>query len=240
MRKGKGALHVILVNGTRAALAAATSILVGAGFAHAGFTGFEVAIDAMDSVNGFIDLDDPSVTEYADLIEIPNPPAGSFIEVGSGIPGVGEFVSGLIYGSNNAGTALFTFAAETAVAPFADNPFGLDLAISAHQVIFTSEVEVVVSLIGSMAPGSTETAHGFLDVVENGIPSGTDFSPMDNPILEEIVLGPGTHSVAFGVAVSPEGGFGAIAGTIAFTAVPAPGAVALLGLAGLVAGRRRR
>ena len=222
------------------ASAAAAALLGAAGSATAGFTGFDVTIDEMESVNGYVDFDSPFGEEYAELIEIGDPPAGSFIEFSSGIPDVGEFASNIIFGSNNAGTAMFTFTAMLDVASFADNPFGLDLALSGHRVTFTSEVDVIVTLLASVDPGTSDNAYGFLEVYGDDVPTGTFYSPGDNPIAEQFVLEAGTSSVAFGAAVGPDGGFGGFYGTIAFTAVPAPGAVALLGLAGIVARRRRR
>jgi len=223
-----------------AASAAAATLLGVAGSATAGFAGFDVTIEEMESVNGFVDFDNPFDEEYAELIEIGDPPAGSYIEFASGIPDVGEFASDIIFGSNNAGTAMFTFTAMLDVASFADNPFGLDLALSGHRVTFTSEVDVIVTLLASVDPGTSDNAYGFLEVYDDDVPTGTFYSPGDNPVVEEFVLEAGTYSVAFGAAVGPDGGFGGFNGTIAFTAVPAPGVVALLGLAGLVARRRRR
>ncbi|MHC4833260.1 MAG: hypothetical protein ACYTFH_05090 [Planctomycetota bacterium] len=222
------------------ASAAAATLLGVAGSAIGGFADFDVTIDEMESVNGFVDFDNPFDEEYAELIEIGDPPAGSYIEFASGIPDVGEFASNIVFGSNNAGTAMFTFTAMLDVASFADNPFGLDLAVSGHRVTFTSEVDVIVTLLASVDPGTSDNAYGFLEVYGDGVPEGTFFSPGDNPIAEEFVLQAGTSSVAFGAAVGPDGGFGGFNGTIAFTAVPAPGAVALLGIAGLLARRRRR
>ena len=217
---------------TAATLAVATS-------AQAGFDGSGLSFTELVVGGGYIDVQslDPFGSDYADFIDLSDPSPGSFLEISAADPAFGSFHSGVSFGSSNNGVALFNFWSEVNALPFGGVP-DVDAAFAGGRISFTTEVPVIVFLIGSVQ--ASETGRGFFgNYFDDGIEDWF-FEASDNPAYLEIELGPGTYSFAFGSVTPPVGGSASFEGTIAIEVVPAPGVMALLGAASLLARRRRR
>ncbi|MBM4105150.1 MAG: hypothetical protein FJ257_02420 [Phycisphaerae bacterium] len=202
--------------------------------------GFEVApltFTEMIGGGGIVDFGDPFATGDAEFIIIDDPVPGTFIDMWFGVSGQGVFGSDTTFGSFNDGVALFHFQHSLNVGFFGDDP-DADFAFAGARLTFTALAPIEVTLIASL--GATPTGFGFLEVYGDGDPDGEIFTTADNPIFVQFVVGPGTYDLGWGAGVINAGGNAALSGTLAFRVVPAPGAIALLALAGLAASRRRR
>lgn len=210
-----------------------------AGSSQAGLDGSGLSFTDIAVGGGYVDLDsmDPFGSDYADFIDLNDPSPGSFLEVSATDPGFGAMNSGISFGSFSNGLALFSFWSEIEALPFGSIP-DVDAAFAGGGISFTTEVPVIVFLIGSVqasASGRGFFGNYFDDGVEDWL-----FDANDNPAYLEIELGPGSYTFGFGSVTPPIGGYASFEGTIAIEVVPSPGVMALLGLAGLAARRRRR
>lgn len=205
--------------------------------ATAGFSADPLTFDQMVGGGGIVDFGDPFASGDVELITIDDPEPGTFIDMWFGVTGQGVFGSDTTFGSFNDGVALFSFQHSLNVAFFGDDP-DADFAFAGARLTFTALAPIEVTLIASVL--ATPTGFGFLEVYGDGDPDGEIFIPEDNPVFYQFVLGPGTYDLGWGAGVVPAGGNSSFNGTLAFRVVPTPGAIALLALAGLTAGRRRR
>lgn len=221
---------------TRLAPLAAVAI---SGTALAGIFGTPPEFISMQVGRGYVDLLDP-FGAGSNTATITSPPVGSFLLLGGGIPGVERFLSVLEFTSAEttaAGhVATFSFRNELDVHPFAGSPS--EFAFAGNRLAF------------STAGAATFTFHGPLGVSGGGALFVYDYArPQDILIVDEsyasvevtLVLGAGSHTIAWGVLSNPDGGTGDWEGTATLVAVPAPGAATvLLAVAGVTVGRRRR
>ena len=217
--------------------AATAAALAVAGGAQAGFDGSGLTFTEIVVGGGYVDFENPFNPDYADFIDLSDPSPGSFLEIAGADPNFGSLNAGISFGSFNDGVALFSFWSNLAALPFGDVP-NADLAFAGQRVSFTTVVPVMVTLIGSVQASGTGV--GFLDIYNDGDVDGEFFTPGDNPVLVQFMLEAGTYDLAMGGATTVAGGFASFDGTLAIVAIPSPGVMALLGVAGLVSRRRRR
>ena len=217
-----------------AASAAALAIVGGAqgGIDGSGLTFTEIMVGG-----GYIDFQDPFNPDYAYLVDLSDPSPGSFLELSGADPNYGSLNAGISFGSFNDGVALFSFWSNLTALPFGDVP-DADLAFAGSRVSFTTVVPVFVTLLGSVQASGSGV--GFFELYADDDVDGEFFTPGDNPVLLQFTLEAGTYALAMGGATAVAGGFASFDGTLAIVAIPSPGVMALLGVAGLVARRRRR
>lgn len=217
--------------------AATAAALAFVGGAQAGFDGSGLTFTEIVVGGGYVDFENPFNPDYADFIDLSDPSPGSFLEIAGADPNFGSLNAGISFGSFNDGVALFSFWSNLAALPFGDVP-NADLAFAGQRVSFTTVVPVMVTLIGSVQASGTGV--GFLEIYNDGDVDGEFFTPGDNPVLVQFMLEAGTYDLAMGGATTVAGGFASFDGTLAIVAIPSPGVMALLGVAGLVSRRRRR
>lgn len=217
-----------------AASAAALAIVGGAqgGIDGSGLTFTEIMVGG-----GYIDFQDPFNPDFQDFVSQPTPLPGSFLELSGAHPNFGSLNTGISFGSFNNGVALFSFWSNLNAVPFGEVP-GADLAFAGSRVSFTTVVPVFVTLLGSVQASGSGV--GFFELYADGDVDGEFFTPGDNPVLLQFTLEAGTYALAMGGATAVAGGFASFDGTLVIEAIPSPGVMALLGVAGLVARRRRR
>ena len=217
-----------------AASAAALAIVGGAqgGIDGSGLTFTEIMVGG-----GYIDFQDPFNPDFQDFVSQPTPLPGSFLELSGAHPNFGSLNTGISFGSFNNGVALFSFWSNLNAVPFGEVP-GADLAFAGSRVSFTTVVPVFVTLLGSVQASGSGV--GFFELYADDDVDGEFFTPGDNPVLLQFTLEAGTYALAMGGATAVAGGFASFDGTLAIVAIPSPGVMALLGVAGLVARRRRR
>jgi hypothetical protein len=221
---------------TTSACAAIAAALVTAGATQAGLDGSGISFTQMMVGGGYVDFENPE-GGYADFLVQADPLPGSHLDASASHPDFGSLAAGISFGSFNNGVALFSFWSDLDAVPFGDLPYA-DIAFAGSRISFTTTVPVLVTLIGSVQ--ATETGVGFFELYADDDIDGEFFTPGDNPVVFQLELGPGSYDLAMGAAVLALGGFGSFEGTLAISVIPAPGAVALLGAAGLLARRRRR
>ena len=201
--------------------------------ALAGVVGGSGTIDRMETAAGYIDLD--AGGEFiADLVGIDAPPVGSFIFLGGGIPGVETFFGELTFASTTGPVARFESMNSLEVDPFAfpENEW----AFAGNRITFSTTVAVdVFMLVDLNLEGG---GLGFLEIY--GDASGPFLNPVGGTWGLNFTLAAGTHTIAWGAMSSPTGGTAEMDGFLTLTLVPAPGAMALLAVAGLITGQRRR
>lgn len=212
--------------------------LVFAGAAQAGLDGSGISFTDMMVGGGYLDVQNPFGPDYSDFIDLSDPSPGSFLEISGADPGFGSLNAGMTFGSFNNGVALFSFWSNLNALPFGSTVPEADLAFAGSRISFTTELPVLVTVIGSVQASGSGV--GFFELYADGDVDGEFFTPGDNPVLIQFELGPGTYDLAMGGAALPAGGFGSFDGTLAISVIPSPGALALLGAAGLLARRRRR
>lgn len=217
--------------------AATAAALAVAGGAQAGFDGSGLTFTEIVVGGGYVDFENPFNPDNADFLDLSDPSPGSFLEIAGADPSYGSLNAGISFGSFNDGVALFSFWSNLTALPFGDVP-DADLAFAGQRVSFTTVVPVMVTLIGSVQASGTGV--GFLEIYNDGDVDGEFFTPGDNPVLVQFMLEAGTYDLAMGGATTVAGGFASFDGTLAIVAIPSPGVMALLGVAGLVARRRRR
>lgn len=206
--------------------------------ASAGIFGSPPEFTLMQVGRGYLDVQDPFGSGI-NTASITNPPVGSFLLLGGGIPGVERFLSQLSYSSSettfNGYLSTFNFRNEVEVDPFSLPES--EYAFAGNRLEFTT------------AGPSTFTVFGDVDLVGGGALFVYDYSNpsslliMDVPVEAfgiSIELSAGNNTIAWGVLAESEGGLGDWEGSATLLAIPAPGAAALLALAGLIIGHRRR
>jgi hypothetical protein len=201
--------------------ASAATCMVGT--ASAGFFfGGVGTIDQMMVGDGYFDFTAGGAFDFVDIVSVDDPPLGTVVDLFVDIPGV-ETTGALLEWSAVDGDTV-TFDSATLLDLQAGVPEGYDGAFAGQRLIFTTSVAVEVNL--AYQPGNYEPVIFFGDF---------DYS---------ITLEAGTNTIAWGVlGALDEVGNPAMAemlSTVSLTLVPAPGSIALLGVAGLLGARRRR
>jgi hypothetical protein len=219
--------------------ASAATCMVGtasAGFFFGG-DGPSGTIDQMMVGDGYFDFTAGGAFDFVDIVSVSNPPLGTVVDLFVDIPGV-ETTGALLEWSAVDGDTV-TFDSATLLDLQAGVPEGYDGAFAGQRLIFTTSVAVEVNL------ASTLSTQG------NGVGFFYNYQP-DNyePVIffgdfdYSITLEAGTNTIAWGVLGSlDDAGNPAMAemlSTVSLTLVPAPGSIALLGVAGLLGARRRR
>jgi hypothetical protein len=218
-------------------LAAVAAVAV-SGPALAGIVGSPADFSLMQVGRGYIDIQNPFATGISSA-SIANPPVGSFLLLGGGVPNVERFLSVLEFDqtttSSTGHLSIFSFRNEVEVDPFALPQF--EYAFAGNRLEFTTDAEGSFLVTGA-TQGSGGGAIFFYDYAD---PTSLEIVPI---VMDEFLLsksfGAGSHTIVWGVLADPSGGMGDWEGVASVFVVPAPGAAALLALAGLVAGRRRR
>lgn len=214
-------------------LAAPVAALVVSG-ANAAPTGGTSSVGFMQIASGFIDIENPGTGTFTDITSILSPPVGSFLDLQGVIPGQRAFLASLDFASAGTDSSRFDFDFEAESMPFETT--SLEFFFSGGRVDVSSPLAATVRLEGLLGGGGGAAA--FLYVYGNAGPSLYFLS--SEPIVAEIELGAGDHTIAWGVLVDQTGGVADLEGSLSFTFVPAPGALVLLGVATLIVGRRRR
>lgn len=213
---------------------AAAAIGLPAAIASAGFVGGSYTFEFMQIASGFIDLENPSSSTFTDFTSIDNPPVGSFLDLQGVIPGTRSFLGSLDFTSASDTAARFDSEFQAATAPFSST--GFEFFFSGGRIDLTSSVAFSVTLDALI--GGSGGGVSFLYVYGGGAPHL--FFPSSEPVSYTIDFGAGSHTIAWGSLVDPTGGSAVLQDSLIFNFVPAPGAVALLAMAGLAAPRRRR
>lgn len=218
-------------------LAAIAAVAVSAP-ALAGIVGSSLDLSLMQVGRGYIDVQNPFATGV-NTASIVDPPVGSFLLLGGGIPNVERFLS--VLELDQAGTtasghfANFSFRNEIETDPFALPQY--EYAFAGNRLEFTTDAE------GSfLVTGTTQgTGSGAIFFYDYADPTSLQIVPI---VMEEFLLavslGAGSHTITWGVLTDPSGGMADWEGVASVLVVPAPGAAALLAMAGLIAGGRRR
>lgn len=205
--------------------------------AWAGIVGGPNSIDLLQTGSGYVDLDNPGNDSFQDVISVVDPPVGSFLFLDGGIPGVEAFASEIEFTSITGAfgeTARFDFENDITVVPFALPEF--EWAFAGNRLQFTTVVPVEVFLFGAVTTAGGGLA--FFEIYGDG--AGPFINPVSSDWGVSVVLGAGTHKIAWGAMAGPSGGSAGFDGFVTLTLVPTPGAVALLAAAGVVLPRRRR
>jgi len=219
--------------------ASAATCMVGtasAGFFFGG-DGPSGTIDQMMVGDGYFDFTAGGAFDFVDIVSVSNPPLGTVVDLYVDIPGV-ETTGALLEWSAVDGDTV-TFDSATLLELYSGLPDGFDGAFAGQRLIFTTSVAVEVNL------ASTLSTQG------NGVGFFYNYQPGNyEPVIffgdfdYSITLEAGTNTIAWGVlGALDEVGNPAMAemlSTVSLTLVPAPGSVALLGVAGLLGARRRR
>jgi len=185
---------------------------------------------------GYIDEQDPSWENLADFATIADPPVGSFISVASGIPAVETFLSYLRFDGLSGNTAVFVFENTAQAAPFAaGSPY--EAAFAGNRLTITSSFGFVITLQGTLL--GTGAGRGGFNVLGGG-EAPVIFDPAAGTVLYSRTIGAGTQTIGWSALVGPLGGTADFTGTMTVTFIPAPAAVSLLAISGLVGGGRRR
>jgi hypothetical protein len=204
---------------------ASASAGLGGGYSH--------TFELMQIASGFVDLADPGASSFTDLTSIAVPPLGSFLDLQGIIPGTRSYLGSLDFTSCDGTTSVFDFEFVAESVSFA--PTGFEFFFSGGRLDIVSEVEFSVRLDALV--GGNGGGLAFLYDYIGTVPYL--FHPSGDPTDFTVTFAPGSHRIAWGALVDATGGDAAIEGSLIFTFVPAPGAIALLGLAGLAATRRR-
>ena len=115
---------------------------------------------------GYIDEQDPSWENLADIATIADPPVGSFISVASGIPAVETFLSYLRFDGLSGNTAVFVFENTAQAAPFAaGSPY--EAAFAGNRLTITSSFGFVITLQGTLL-GTVATVIAVMAVASIG------------------------------------------------------------------------
>lgn len=205
------------------------------GSAHAGIPMGSHGFDFMMVASGFVDANAPDPSGLNDITSIVMPPVGSSLGIQGIVPGSRSFSGLLEFMEDTVDQATLTFDFEAAANAF--EPRGTEAFMSMGVIGFTSEYASTVHLEALLGGGGASAA--FLYIVGDPVP--LVFLPQGEPVIASVNLGPGSHVVAWGVAIGGGGGFADLGnqGQISFSFVPAPGSVLILGFAGLAGARRR-
>jgi len=220
-----------MVRALGASVAAATLVVAPTASAGLLFGGGN-SIDLMQVGTGYIDVADPGQSEFTDLAQIFSPPVGSSLLLGGSIPGVESFYSELAFTNLDGPIATFEFESDIDIESI---PPEYDISFAGSRLVFNTVVPVLLTLTGTVT--SDGSASGFFYLYGTSAPIF-----LFGTVNYTVEIGPGTTEIAWGVLgqdTSPTND-AVFAGSLSLTLVPAPGAVALLAAAGLIAGRRRR
>lgn len=201
--------------------------------AAAGVTGGTHTIEFMQIASGFVDLENPSSSTFTDFTTIHDPPVGSYLDIEGLIPGSRSFLGELDFTSCDGLVSRFDFRFGAQSGPFTAT--GLEFFFAGGRIDVTSSVDFSVNFAGLV--GGSGGGIAFLYDYDDEAPHL--FFPAAEPIDFTINLSAGTHRIAWGTLVDPTGGDSTADGSLTFTFIPAPGAAALLILAGVTASRRR-
>ena len=208
------------------------------GTAVAGIVGTPAQITSMQVGRGSIDIQNP-FGSGVNTATIANPTVGSILLLGGSIPNVERYLSVLEFASiSETGEGIrsrFDFQNEIEVDPFASPEF--EYAFAGNRLQFTTETATSFTVAGSVSL----SGGGALFVYDYSDPQSLFI--MDVPLdvfAYSFSLEAGSHTIAWGVLAEPEGGLAEWEGAASVLVIPAPGAVALLSIAGFVLGRRRR
>lgn len=218
----------------RSVLRAAPLAAVVVHAANAGLAGGSSSVDFMQVASGFIDIENPGTGTFTDITSILAPPVGSFLDLQGVIPGQRSFLASLQLASAGTDGTRFDFDFEAESMPFETT--SLEFYFSGGRVDVNSPLAATVRLEGLLGGGGGAAV--FLYVYGNAGPSLYFLS--SEPVVAEIELGTGNHTIAWGVLLDESGGVADLEGSLSFTFVPAPGALVLLGVATLIVGRRSR
>ena len=227
---------------TRLAGILSASVTIGmVGSASAGFfaggDGPSGTIDQMMVGDGYFDFSTGGGFDFVDIVSVSNPPLGTVVDLFVDIPGVETTGALLEWTAADGATA--TFNSATLLELYSGLPAGFDGAFAGQRLTFTTSVAVEVNI------------SSLLSTQGNGVGFFYNYQP-DNyePVIffgdfdYSITLEAGTSTIAWGVlGALDEAGNPATAemlSTVSLTLVPAPGSIALLGVAGLLGARRRR
>lgn len=186
--------------------------------ASAGLLGSLVDFSAMQVASGFLDEQDPSSSSFTDLVNLEDPAPGDGLDFTSTTPSAARFD--------------FDFAAATI--PFNGTAFEFFFSGGRIDLISTVAFSVTLEALVGGSGGGLAFLYDYDDLAPHL------FLPSSDPVSFTIDLEAGTHTIAFGSLVGASGGDADLEGSLTFRFVPAPGAVALLALAGLATVRRRR
>lgn len=208
------------------------------GTTFAGIVSTPADFASMQVGRGFLDVQNP-FGSGVNTATIANPPVGSFLLIGSGIPNVERFLSVLefteVYATPDGHASRFDFRNEIEVDPFASSAF--EFAFAGNRLEFTADAPTSFTVAGSVSIAGG----GALFVYDYADPQSLFI--MDVPLeafAYSFTLDAGSHTIAWGVLAEPEGGLAEWEGSASVLVVPAPAAAVLLVMAGLVAGHRRR
>lgn len=219
--------------------ASATICMVGsasAGF-FAGGDGPSGTIDQMMVGDGYFDFSTGGGFDFVDIVSVSNPPLGTVVDLFVDIPGVETTGALLEWTAVDGNTA--TFNSATLLELYSGLPAGFDGAFAGQRLTFTTSVAVELNI------------SSLLSTQGNGVGFFYNYQPGNyEPVIffgdfdYSITLEAGTSTIAWGVlGALDEAGNPATAemlSTVSLTLVPAPGSIALLGVAGLLGARRRR
>lgn len=219
--------------------ASATICMVGsasAGF-FAGGDGPSGTIDQMMVGDGYFSFSTGGGFEFVDIVSVSNPPLGTVVDLFVDVPGVETTGALLEWTASDGATA--TFNSATLLELYSGLPAGFDGASAGQRLTFTTSVAVEVNI------------SSLLSTQGNGVGFFYNYQPGNyEPVIffgdfdYSITLEAGTSTIAWGVlGALDEAGNPATAemlSTVSLTLVPAPGSIALLGVAGLLGARRRR
>ncbi|MGA1399370.1 MAG: PEP-CTERM sorting domain-containing protein [Phycisphaerales bacterium] len=219
--------------------ASATICMVGsasAGF-FAGGDGPYGNIDQMMVGDGYFDFSTGGGFDFVDIVSVSDPPLGTVVDLFVDIPGVETTGALLEWTASDGATA--TFNSATLLELYSGLPAGFDGAFAGQRLTFTTSVAVELNI------------SSLLSTQGNGVGFFYNYQPGNyEPVLffgdfdYSITLEAGTSTIAWGVlGALDEAGNPATAemlSTVSLTLVPAPGSIALLGVAGLLGARRRR
>ncbi len=207
-----------------------------AGF-FAGGDGPSGTIDQMMVGDGYFDFSTGGGFDFVDIVSVSNPPLGTVVDLFVDIPGV-ETTGALLEWTAVDGNTV-TFNSATLLELYSGLPDGFDGAFAGQRLTFTTSVAVEVNI------------SSLLSTQGNGVGFFYNYQPGNyEPVIffgdfdYSITLEAGTNTIAWGVLGSlDDAGNPAMAemlSTVSLTLVPAPGSIALLGVAGLLGARRRR
>lgn len=202
--------------------------------ASAGLLGSLVDFSAMQVASGFLDEQDPSSSSFTDLVNLEDPAPGDGLDLQGVLPGNRSFLGSLDFTSTTPSAARFDFDFAAATIPFNGTAFEFFFSGGRIDLISTVAFSVTLEALVGGSGGGLAFLYDYDDLAPHL------FLPSSDPVSFTIDLEAGTHTIAFGSLVGASGGDADLEGSLTFRFVPAPGAVALLALAGLATVRRRR
>ena len=226
----------------------------------------DVVYDVADLGFGYVNTSTPEslletmTTSLDNDIDWDTPQPGVFSNmIGGSIPSQGSWIAGMSYDSMVGAKSTFTFntqIAANAFSPGVGGVTGSNYSVAAASVTLNNTQQISVSW-HSTAFTASGAGDAFISIcLMPPDPVGDDpeqpssmvyfqrFSassgPLDITMLLEAIGTGSAYVIGWGSGSGMAGGIASFDGEFTVTTVPAPGAAALIGLAGLVATRRRR